>query len=83
MTAQEKRQANRLVRNARTVEADLFELINELQEASVNGADPYDWESARDKLHTIQGHLPLLFDLVNNIQRAVEEQQVLGKERGL
>jgi len=71
MTAQEKRQANRIIRNARELERDVFDLVAELQEAMNDGADPFDWESAHQHLHNAQSRLPLLFDLVINIKREV------------
>lgn len=68
MNAAEKRQAQRIIRNARKVERHLFELISSLQEGSTEGAYPFDWEEARHQLWKVQRELPLLFDLVANIQ---------------
>ena len=68
MTAQEHRQATRIIRNARNLERVLFELIAELQDA-MHSDEPYDWASAKHELQQIAEGLPMLQDLVANIAR--------------
>lgn len=71
MTPAEKRQAQRIIRNAKHTERRLFNLIEELQSGITDDAE-MSWESVTDELRSIQESLPLLFDLVRNIQREVE-----------
>lgn len=71
MNAQEKRQANRIIRNARQLERESFEMIQELQDA-MHDAEPHDWGSTLHHLNLIRESLPLLFDLVENIQREMK-----------
>lgn len=73
MNQQERRQAHRIIRNAREAESYFFELIEELQEASHENAADYDWLCALDKLQSIQERLPVLVDLVRNIDQAVRQ----------
>lgn len=72
MSPQERKQASRIIRNARMPERELFDLIEELQHATHDEYAEYDWQSAKDHLVRIQDALPLLFDLVANIQRWVK-----------
>lgn len=71
MTEQEKRQAARIVRNAKAVEHLLFGMIAELQDGMRSEGEHFEWESINDNLRQVQDGLPLLFDLVRNIQREV------------
>lgn len=64
MTQSERRQAMRVIRNARNLERVLFELIAELQDAE----ESYDWASAAHELQQVADGLPLLQDLVKNIK---------------
>jgi hypothetical protein len=72
MNAIEKRQAQRIVRNALHPERHFFELVGELQQAREPNAAEYDWQSAMDHLLAIQDALPVLFDLVRNVQREMK-----------
>ena len=68
MTQSERRQAMRVIRNARNLERVLFELIAELQDA-LHGDEPYDWQSAAHELQQVADGLPILQDLVANVAR--------------
>lgn len=68
MSPSERRQAMRVIRNARNLERVLFELIAELQDA-VHSDETYDWASAAHELQQIADGLPILRDLVRTMQQ--------------
>jgi len=72
MQALERRQAARIIRNAREAERRIFELIEELQDASHDDRLAYDWLCAIDKLDSVHNYLKVCRDLVENIDAAME-----------
>lgn len=83
MNAQEKRQAQRIVRNAKEVERRLFEFIEQLQEASAENADPYDWNECKNQLSRVSTGMVIIYDLVLNMRSELPQLETPGKERGL
>ena len=71
MTAQEKRQALRIIRNARELERYTFELIEELQVGRIDDQSVFCWGDTENRLDSIACQLHLLRDLVRNIKEAV------------
>lgn len=72
MEALERRQAGRIVRNAREAERDLFELIEELQLHCHPDTLPFDWECTSAHVENVRHRLDLIADLVNNTVDALE-----------
>jgi hypothetical protein len=69
MNQMEKRQARRLIRYAKEVEYELFQLISWLQEYSGENAEQFDWEMCQVHLHRVEQQLPMMFALVANTRR--------------
>lgn len=67
MTNHEKRQTALIVRNARRIERELFELVDELIE-SQDGDEPHDWASTEHHLNAVKVELPILVDFVKDIR---------------
>lgn len=72
MNAMEKRQTQRIVRNAREAERHLFELVDELQLAAGTVEEPYDWQSASSHLGAVEATLDILQDLVRHVRQELK-----------
>lgn len=73
MSAQEKRQAFRIVRNAREAERVMFDLLTELLAATSDDGGNHDWQGTLDHLEKLESKLPMLKDLVKNIKRETKK----------
>ena len=71
MTNQERRQANRIIRNAKEMERNVFELVAILQEGNYADNDQFPWDDVGPKLHTIQSYWQVVMDLLINTQKEV------------
>lgn len=68
MTSQEKKQAERVIRAAKELERPLFHFIAELEEARLDGAEPYSWTIHRLRFEGIQRGFDLVLDLMKNTE---------------
>jgi hypothetical protein len=68
MTDAEKRQAKRIIRNLRAIEQRIFSLIEALQAGQEYTDEHYPWDDAFHEMQLIAGGLPVVCDLIRNIQ---------------
>jgi len=73
MTANERAQAIRIVRNLRTPERIIFELICELQDSTHQDGAAMDWDSVVNQLKGLMDAIPLIIGLARNIAREVRD----------
>jgi len=66
MTDLERRQAVRLVRNAKVAERELFMLIDDLQESREPDMLPHDWQCTLGGLEVARERISMCIDLVRN-----------------
>jgi hypothetical protein len=73
MSAGEKRQAFRILRNAREAERGLFQLITDLLAGTSGDNNEHDWADTMAQLEKLESQLPVLKDLVKNIQQETKK----------
>lgn len=73
MNATEKRQANRIIRNAKRVERIVFDLIAFLQDGTLETCLEFDWDLCLTDVKRIQHQTAIVHDLVENTIRKLAE----------